>query len=99
MPSTPRISLIWPIQFNQGVDLVCEPGYNYQWGFAAFWVLLSVTLSTTWIISTYSIWLDAQHHSELVRKGRKMGMNRAIIDTAEAIKEALEPDNNAYSER
>lgn len=84
---------------REGADVVCEQNNTYQWGFAAFWVLLSVTSCTAWIIGTYAIWLDAQHHSELVRKGRKMGMNRAIIDAVEAITEALGPDTNAYSER
>lgn len=79
-------------------EISCVLDQTYAWGFATFWVLLLVTSCTAWIIGTYAIWLDAQHHSELVRKGRKMGMNRAIVDTAEAINEALGPDTNAYSD-
>ncbi|TID18239.1 hypothetical protein E6O75_ATG06315 [Venturia nashicola] len=79
-------------------SFTCLPDGNYAWGFAEFWLMLSLCSVTVWIIGTYAIWLDAQHHSQLVRKGRKMGMNRAILDTAEAIKESLGPDTNAYSE-
>ncbi|QDS76108.1 hypothetical protein FKW77_006464 [Venturia effusa] len=98
-PKDPEFSAYVSELLLNGADLVCEQNNTYKWGFAAFWVLLSVTSCTAWIIGTYAIWLDAQHHSELVRKGRKMGMNRAIIDAAEAIKEALGPDTNAYCEK
>ncbi|KAE9981709.1 hypothetical protein EG327_006110 [Venturia inaequalis] len=90
-----------PIDILDSLDdphISCELEKNYAWGFATFWVLLSALLCTIWIIGTYAIWLDAQHHSELVRKGRKMGMNRAIVDVAESITEALGPEINAYSE-
>jgi hypothetical protein len=78
---------------------ICVPRDVYQWGFAKFWVTLSASLCTAWIIGSYGIWLDAQQNSELVRKGRNMGMYRAIADTAEAIMEALGPDTNAYSNK
>lgn len=50
-----------------------------------------------WLLGTYAVWMDAQHNSELVRKGRSMNTFRASSDIADAMAEILGPNTSAYS--
>lgn len=51
-----------------------------------------------WLLGTFLVWLDAERSSELVMKGRKTGIWRAILDLAEAANRDLGPHTCAYSE-
>jgi hypothetical protein len=49
------------------------------------------------MLGTYSVWMDAQHNSELRRKGRTMNPYRAVKDMADAMTEELGPNMAPYS--
>jgi hypothetical protein len=44
------------------------------------------------------LWLDCDTNSELCKKGRRLGLWRAISDISEAMREELGPNICAYSE-
>jgi hypothetical protein len=80
-------------------DYTCRPGGFYQWGFASGWFVIIMGLTPVWFFGTYCLWLDAQHNSELTRKGRNMGRWRAAADLAEAMTLELGPHTNGYSSK
>jgi hypothetical protein len=78
---------------------VCQPdGHNYQWG--ASWELLVVLLilQISWSFSMLFIWMEVTKHSQLVQRGRKMGMWRAVLDLAEPLLLRLGPGIGMYNE-
>ncbi len=78
-------------------DYTCKPSTTYMWGYASGWFLIIMALIPVWFFGTYCLWLDAQHNSELTRKGRNMGPWRAVADLAEAMTVELGPHTNGYS--
>jgi hypothetical protein len=80
-------------------DYICRPDATYQWGFASGFFLIMISLIPVWFFGTYCLWLDAQHNSELTRKGRTMGVWRAVADIAEAMTLELGPRTSGYSNK
>lgn len=78
----------------------CESEPNvYQWGFSGEWVIIAASVNSFWLFGLWILWLDADSKSQLVRKGRRMGTYRAIVDISEAMREDLGPNLCAYSEK
>lgn len=84
---------------NYGFDYICTSSrYNgYKWGFSSIWLVISWNILGVWLLGIYTLWMDAQHHSESVRKGRSMNGFRASSDIADAMVEILGPNTTAYS--
>lgn len=80
-------------------DYTCTSSGMYQWGFSSRWFLVLMAIIPVWFFGTYCLWMDAQHNSELTRKGRKMGRWRAVADLAEAMSGELGPHTSAYSDQ
>lgn len=78
-------------------NMVCTPQEGYHWGVAFFWIYITFLYLGLWLLGTYSIWMDAQHNSELVRKDRSTDTLRDVGDLAEAMKEIAGPETRAYS--
>ncbi|KAG9231560.1 hypothetical protein BJ875DRAFT_498223 [Amylocarpus encephaloides] len=80
-------------------NLACapSPSNRYQWGFGFIWILITWCTFSLWLLGTYSLWMDAQHNSDICRKGRTMNLYRATLDLSGAMKEALGEDTTAYS--
>lgn len=82
-----------------GNQIICQPdGHNYQWG--ASWELLVVILilQIIWSLSLLFMWIEVTKKSQLVRRGRKMGLWRAIVDLAEPLLMRLGPGNGMCSQ-
>lgn len=71
---------------------------KYDWGFSGEWVLIVGCVNSFWLFGLWILWLDCHSQSEFCKKGRRMGVYRAIIDIAEAIRRDLGPNLSAYSE-
>lgn len=71
---------------------------RYEWGFSGEWVLIAGCVNSFWLFGLWILWLDAHTQSEFCKKGRRMGVYRAIVDIAEVIREDLGPNLAAYSE-
>lgn len=84
-------------ELPQNFNCVAEQNI-YQWGFSAEWVLIAGCLNSVWMLGLWILWLDADRKSEFCKMGRRMGVYRAIVDIAEAIREDLGPHLSAYSE-
>lgn len=84
---------------DYGYEYFCTPSkYNgYKWGFSSVWLIISWTILGVWLLGTYIVWMDAQHNSQLVRKGLSMNNFRASSDIADAMAEILGPNTTAYS--
>ena len=70
----------------------------YHWGFSAGWIIIVAAVNSAWLIGLWIIWVDADHNSQLCRKGRRMGVYRGMVDISEAIREDLGNNLCAYSE-
>ncbi|KAE9366501.1 hypothetical protein N431DRAFT_445229 [Stipitochalara longipes BDJ] len=78
---------------------ICLPdGRHYQWG--ASWELLLIIfiLQSVWSASLLLMWLEATMHSRLVRKGRKMGKWRAVLDLTEPLRSRLGTSDGMYNQ-
>lgn len=77
----------------------CVPTYEntYEWGLAPGILLIWIPLMLIWTAGMYLVWFDTHRHSKLWRRGRRLGMWRAVLDLAEAIREDLGPDLAGYS--
>lgn len=71
---------------------------TYDWGFSGEWVLIVGCVNSFWLFGLWILWLDCHTQSEFCKKGRRMGVYRAIVDVAEVIREDLGPNLAAYSE-
>jgi hypothetical protein len=60
--------------------------------------MIAGCINSFWLFGLSILWLDAHTQSEFCKKGRQMGVYRAIVDIAEAIREDLGPNLAAYSE-
>lgn len=49
-----------------------------------------------WFIGMYAMWIDARCNSELTKRGRSMGMWRAVLDLAEPLGLQLGDKTCAY---
>ncbi|KAI9742878.1 MAG: hypothetical protein M1818_003607 [Claussenomyces sp. TS43310] len=70
----------------------------YEWGFSYEFILLTCCINCVWLLVTWIFWFDANLHSQLVRKGRKLGIWRAILDVAECMQHDLGLSHCAYSD-
>ena len=81
------------------VNIVCRADQHlYHWGFSAEWVLVVACVNSFWLFGLWILWLDADTQSQFCKKGRRMGIYRAIADIAEVMREDLGPNLCAYSE-
>ena len=85
------------IEQSRHYSCVIDPNI-YHWGFSAGWIIAVASVNSAWLIGLWIIWVDADHNSQLCRKGRRMGVYRGMVDISEAIKEDLGTDLCAYSE-
>ncbi|KAE9367622.1 hypothetical protein N431DRAFT_383412 [Stipitochalara longipes BDJ] len=76
---------------------VSESGV-YQWGFSYEWLFVVAVVNSCWLLGLWILWLDCDTNSELCKKGRRLGLWRAIADISEAMREELGPNICAYSE-
>lgn len=51
-----------------------------------------VGFNSVWLIGMFFLWLDAERNSKLIRRGRRVGKWRAILDLAAAVEEELDWD-------
>ena len=80
-------------------NIVCRADQHlYHWGFSAEWLLVVACVNSFWLFGLWVLWLDADMQSQLRKKGRRMGIYRAIADVAEVMREDLGPNLCAYSE-
>lgn len=84
---------------TKGGPFECVPAYEntYEWGLAPGILLIWIPLMLIWTAGMYLVWFDTHRHSKLWRRGRRLGMWRAVLDLAEAIREDLGPDLAGYS--
>jgi len=68
-----------------------------QWGFSYEWIFITVIANSVFLFGLYILWLECDINSELCKKGRRLGVWRAIADLSEAMKEDLGTDTCAYS--
>ncbi|CZR52596.1 uncharacterized protein PAC_02473 [Phialocephala subalpina] len=67
-------------------------------GFSYAWLLITCTIHSIWLLGTYILSLDSSYNSEIIKKGRKYGTWRAILDLAESVNRDLGRDTCAYGE-
>lgn len=86
-------------QQQAGGPFECVPTYDntYEWGLAPGILLIWIPLMVIWTAGMYLVWFDTHRNSKLWRRGRRLGMWRAVLDLAEAIREDLGPDLAGYS--
>ena len=77
---------------------ICTQESSYSWGFTTEIVFLICISNFIWFLGIYVLWMDGERSSEMVRKGRRLGRNRAVIDIAEVLTARLGHDTAAYSE-
>ena len=74
----------------------CLPDANgaYAWGFALKLTTIFLALHCAWSIVMYSLWLDSQRNSELVRSGYRLSHLKAIfaLTTAARQEEKFDTD-------
>jgi hypothetical protein len=70
-----------------------------QWGFSSEWFFVVAVVNSCWLLGLCILWLDCDTNSELCKKGRRLGLWRAIADISEAMREELGPNICAYSEK
>lgn len=59
---------------------------SYKWGFS-FLILFYVILGfIVWCVGMYALWLDAFFNSRVDNSGRHIGLQRAVLDLASAMK-------------
>lgn len=69
-----------------------------QWGFSFEWLFVATIVNTCWLLGLWILWLDCDVNGEFCKKGRRLGMWRAIADLSEAMREELGPNICAYTE-
>lgn len=67
-------------------------------GFSYAWLLITSSTISVWVLGTWILWLDTELNCQMVRKGRKYGTWRAVLDLAESVNRDLGSDTCAYSE-
>ncbi|PMD18329.1 hypothetical protein NA56DRAFT_706936 [Hyaloscypha hepaticicola] len=79
----------WGFYPTNASKFECKPASGkYQWGF-----------SSEWLFGLWIVWLDCDTNSELCKKGRRLGLWRAIADISEAMREELGPNICTYLEK
>jgi hypothetical protein len=68
------------------IHATCQPGKTYQWGFSFFTLLAFCITTTVYAIIMYSLWLRTYLHSRSHRAGQELGLFRAAMDFADALK-------------
>jgi hypothetical protein len=78
---------------------ICQPGKTYQWGFS-FYALLAFCITTTlYAVVMYSLWLRTYLDSRKHRAGHRLGLFRAAIDFADALKAGVGEDCTYKTEK
>jgi hypothetical protein len=71
---------------------------SFQWGFSYSLLTTLLVLQNVWVFGMYILWLDTHDTTALVQRGRTVGLHRAAIDLADAIRDDFGPDLSSYSE-
>jgi hypothetical protein len=80
-------------------QVLCLPdGHNYQWGASWELLVMLLILQIIWSLSMLFMWIEVTKNSQLVRRGRKMGTWRAILDLAGPLLIRLGPGNGMYNQ-
>ncbi|KAH8770455.1 hypothetical protein F5882DRAFT_507465 [Hyaloscypha sp. PMI_1271] len=69
-----------------------------RWGFSYEWLFVAAIINSCWLLGLWILWPDCDTNSELCKKGRRLGLWRAVADISEAMREELGPNICAYSE-
>lgn len=76
---------------------ICQQLATYKWGFSALMLFCFTLILSIWSIGTYAVWLDAYLHSRLLRAGKTMGKNRAMLDLAAAMRKDIGMDDAEHA--
>ncbi|RDW56502.1 hypothetical protein BP5796_13143 [Coleophoma crateriformis] len=80
-------------------QIVCMPdGHNYQWGASWELLFLILILQCVWSLGVLLVWIEVTRGSQLVQRGRGMGMWRTILDLSEPLRMRLGPGIGMYSQ-
>lgn len=60
--------------------------------------MIAAIVNSIFLLGLWILWVDCDLNSELCRKGRRLGLWRAVADISEAMREELGPDICAYDE-
>lgn len=71
----------------------------YQYGFSFEWLFVAAIVNSVWLYGLWIVWLDCDTNSEPCKKGRRLGLWRAIADISEAMRDELGPNICAYAEQ
>jgi hypothetical protein len=67
----------------------CQQLPTYKWGFSFLLLFIVILLSNIWAMGTYTLWLDAYLNSRFDHARRNMGIQRAILDAANAMRKDM----------
>ena len=91
---------IYAENYTDSLDNVqCLQGLGYQWGFSSTLIIVFLICNTIWLTGTFVTLESLSRQSEFVKKGRRMGRYRAVVDLAEAIGTELGSSLSAYSDQ
>jgi hypothetical protein len=79
-------------------NLVYQPSNDYSWGFSYLLLFISSILNTLWVLITFRLSESANKHRQTFKVGRRLGMFRAVMDLAVAMKRDLRPNASAGTE-
>jgi hypothetical protein len=102
--SAPALDIHWaPCFKDQQIpplmldDITCRDAAGFIWGFSSTLLYVFIGGQAAWIIVMYSLWLDANVNSVLLRHGRRVrGGLRSVADLAAAVQEDLGDGACAY---
>lgn len=65
---------------------------SYKWGFSFIILFIVILTFIVWCLGMYILWLDAFLNSRFDRAGRRMGLQRAILDLAYCMRKDMGED-------
>lgn len=79
-------------QFNERGSCQQLGLVKYKWGFSFLLLYIFVATWLAWTIGMYAFYLDTYFNSRLDIVGRRMGIERAVVDISEAMQKRLDLD-------
>lgn len=73
----------------------CSELSTYKWGFSLLLLIITMGLTTLWMVITYGLWLHAYHNSRPDNSRWDMGTYRAVLDLASAMNNGI---NNSHGD-
>ncbi|KAL9618970.1 MAG: hypothetical protein Q9160_006364 [Pyrenula sp. 1 TL-2023] len=71
---------------------ICTPNETYKWGFSFLLLFIFCVMQLFWFLGMNIMWLDAHLASRFNRAGRDIGIHRAALDFANAMKKDMGED-------